>query len=116
MAIDHDKIFDRLSVEIRQHMRSAFDDGSVALPPTPPPPAVHPDDQNRSVLSPATEIFYLLMSVNAGISYYCHSLSPSLFLTLSLSPLFLTLSLPQPTDVYRNLWFLIQIGEVQACA
>ena len=47
MAIDHDKIFDRLSVEIRQHMRSAFDDGSVALPPTPPPPATNPTDLNK---------------------------------------------------------------------
>ena len=48
LAIDHDKIFDMLSVEIRQHMRIAFDDGSVALPPTPPPPeSLDGDDQNK---------------------------------------------------------------------
>jgi hypothetical protein len=45
MALDHDKIFDYLDRDLRRHMRTAFDDGSIALPPTPTPPSLSADDQ-----------------------------------------------------------------------
>ena len=39
------QIFDYLDRDIRRHMRMAFDDGSIALPPTPPPPQIPNEEQ-----------------------------------------------------------------------
>ena len=47
MALDYDKIIDYLDRDLRRHMRTAFDDGSIALPPTPSPPAT-PADEHKT--------------------------------------------------------------------